>query len=383
MADTTPARAPYRNLDVDASARLAGDDADDDAMRPASDGSQTPGSPVRRGGRTLWTKADDEDDSVEDDTSDLTRARSGSAAGARDDALPGEGEGEAVVTQVTSAAGLAAPAYGANRNRNSGLRAGLRGGGGLFGAFSCCFRGGEADGGYGAGEDARRYRSVSQLAPHSVVPGGGAMHVGPAFLPPPIASDASKPCLVLDLDETLVHSSFKPVPNPDYVIPVEIDGAVTDVYVLKRPWVDYFMERAGERWEVVVFTASLAKYADPLLDLLDKKTGVIRHRLFRESCYPFQGNYVKDLTSLGREMTRCVIVDNSPHSYAFQPQNALPVASFIDDPRDNDLLDLLPYLDELAEAKDVTETLVRNDGFVPRRTFHSRGLPVPHHRRNQ
>jgi TFIIF-interacting CTD phosphatase-like protein len=82
-------------------------------------------------------------------------------------------------------------------------------------------------------------------------------------------------------------------------------------------------------------------------------------------------------------MTRCVIVDNSPHSYAFQPQNALPVASFIDDPRDNDLLDLLPYLDELAEAKDVTETLVRNDGFVPRRTFHSRGLPVPHHRRYQ
>jgi RNA polymerase II subunit A small phosphatase-like protein len=253
----------------------------------------------------------------------------------------------------------------------------------LFGAFSCCFRGGEADVGYGAGEDARRYRSVSQLAPHSVVPGGGAMHVGPAFLPPPIASDASKPCLVLDLDETLVHSSFKPVPNPDYVIPVEIDGAVTDVYVLKRPWVDYFMECAGERWEVVVFTASLAKYADPLLDLLDKKAGVIRHRLFRESCYPFQGNYVKDLTSLGRDMTKCVIVDNSPHSYAFQPQNALPVASFIDDPRDNDLLDLLPYLDELAEAKDVTETLVRNDGFVPRRTFHSRGLPVPHRRRYQ
>ena len=87
MADTTPARAPYRNLDVDASARLAGDDADDDAMRPASDGSQTPGSPVRRGGRTLWTKADDEDDSVEDDTSDLAPAAAPPRA--RDNALPG------------------------------------------------------------------------------------------------------------------------------------------------------------------------------------------------------------------------------------------------------------------------------------------------------
>ena len=122
---------------------------------------------------------------------------------------------------------------------------------------------------------------------------------------------------------------------------------MTDVYVLKRPWVDYFMEEVAKQYEVVVFTASLAKYADPLLDLLDKRK-TVRHRLFRESCYLYQGNYVKDLTSLGRPMASTVIVDNSPHSYAFQPQNALPVSSFIDDPRDNDLLDMLPYLQELA-----------------------------------
>ena len=105
------------------------------------------------------------------------------------------------------------------------------------------------------------------------------MHVGAAFIPPLLPVDAGKPCLVLDLDETLVHSSFKPVPNPDYVIPVEIDGVITDVYVLKRPWVDYFMEEVAALYEIVVFTASLAKYADPLLDLLDKKR-VIRHRLW-------------------------------------------------------------------------------------------------------
>ena len=45
--------------------------------------------------------------------------------------------------------------------------------------------------------------------------------------------DLQKPTLVLDLDETLVHSSFKPIPNPDYIIPVDIDGKVVDVYVLK------------------------------------------------------------------------------------------------------------------------------------------------------
>lgn len=34
--------------------------------------------------------------------------------------------------------------------------------------------------------------------------------------------DTGKMCLVLDLDETLVHSSFRPVPNSDFVIPVEV-----------------------------------------------------------------------------------------------------------------------------------------------------------------
>jgi hypothetical protein len=51
-----------------------------------------------------------------------------------------------------------------------------------------------------------------------------APHVGAPFIPPLLEGDTGKKTLVLDLDETLVHSSFKPVPNPDYVIPVEIDG---------------------------------------------------------------------------------------------------------------------------------------------------------------
>lgn len=42
----------------------------------------------------------------------------------------------------------------------------------------------------------------------------------------------------------------------------------------------------------MVFTASLGKYADPLLDLLDK-ANVVRWRLFREACYPYEGSYVK------------------------------------------------------------------------------------------
>jgi RNA polymerase II subunit A small phosphatase-like protein len=54
------------------------------------------------------------------------------------------------------------------------------------------------------------------------------------------------------------------------VIEIELDGAIYKVYVRKRPYVDEFMREVGKKFEVVVFTASLAKYADPLLDILDK-----------------------------------------------------------------------------------------------------------------
>jgi len=217
----------------------------------------------------------------------------------------------------------------------------------------------------------------------NVVGEGFTLHTGAYFLPAPetyrdakSGNATSKPCLVLDLDETLVHSSFRPVPNPDYIIPVEIDGKITDVYVLKRPWVDLFLVEMAEKYELVVFTASLAKYANPLMDKLDVH-GVVQHRLFRDACYPFQGNYVKDLTCLGRDLRKTIIIDNSPYSYMFHPQNALPVSSFIDDPADDALFDMLPHLYELAESEDVTVTLYENEAYMPRDRFYPTRFDKP------
>ena len=79
----------------------------------------------------------------------------------------------------------------------------------------------------------------------------------PISLLPPL--EGEKPCLVLDLDETLVHSSFQPVAGVDYVLPVVIEGYTHQVYVRKRPYCDEFLLEASKYFEVVVFTASLSK----------------------------------------------------------------------------------------------------------------------------
>ncbi|PSN52556.1 CTD small phosphatase-like protein [Blattella germanica] len=183
----------------------------------------------------------------------------------------------------------------------------------------------------------------------------------PRFLLPSVRhQDMHKKCMVIDLDETLVHSSFKPISNADFVVPVEIDGTVHQVYVLKRPYVDEFLQRMGELYECVLFTASLAKYADPVADLLDR-WGVFRSRLFRESCVFHRGNYVKDLNKLGRDLQKVVIVDNSPASYIFHPDNAVPVASWFDDMTDSELLDLIPFFEKLSKVDNVYTVLCNSN----------------------
>ncbi|XP_072117151.1 carboxy-terminal domain RNA polymerase II polypeptide A small phosphatase 1-like [Mobula birostris] len=217
---------------------------------------------------------------------------------------------------------------------------------GLLRALFCCISKAEDDGGQTLGG--------SDNNTPLLVDGknNGSKSAAKHLLPEVKVQDSGKKCVVIDLDETLVHSSFKPVNNADFIIPVEIDGTTHQVYVLKRPHVDEFLRRMGELFECVLFTASLSKYADPVADLLDK-WGAFRCRLFRESCVFHRGNYVKDLSRLGRDINKLIIVDNSPASYIFHPNNAVPIASWFDDMSDTELLDLIPFFERLSKEEDI------------------------------
>lgn len=168
-----------------------------------------------------------------------------------------------------------------------------------------------------------------------------------------------KMCLVLDLDETLVHSSFKPVPHSDFILSIEMDGITHKVYVLKRPGVDEFLLRMSQFYELVIFTASLDKYANPLLDLLDTHK-TISGRLYREHCTRQGQTYVKDLSRLGRKLGHTLIIDNSPYSYALHLNYAVPILSWFDDPHDTELLDMMPFLENLTKLDDVSAVLDAN-----------------------
>ena len=174
-----------------------------------------------------------------------------------------------------------------------------------------------------------------------------------AFLLPQKSSEFyNKKTLILDLDETLVHSSFTPFENNDIILNVDFDGIIYNIYVLVRPGVKNFLRYISKFYEVIIFTASLSNYASPLLDILDSENN-IKYRLYRNHCTFINGIYIKDLKKLNRNLKDLIIVDNSPLAYAFDIDNGLPIKTWYEDKDDNELTKITKLLEFLSKTKDV------------------------------
>ena len=100
----------------------------------------------------------------------------------------------------------------------------------------------------------------------------------------------------------------------DIKLKVSMNRNEFDVFVAVRPGTHDFLNEMSKYYELVIFTASLSKYADPLMDILDEK-GLCTARLYREHCRIEGRIFPKDMTQLGRRLEDIILVDNSPNSY--------------------------------------------------------------------
>ena len=168
-----------------------------------------------------------------------------------------------------------------------------------------------------------------------------------------------KKLLILDLDETLVHTSFHPlgkdnkIIEPDILLKIFFDNKYYNLYVFTRPYINEFLKDMSKLFIIYIFTASIKEYATPLLNEIDKNN-IIEKRLFRDSCTLTNGGkYVKNLNILNYNLKDVILLDNNPISYSFNKANGVPIKSWHSDKNDKELLKMRNFLNFLSSVDDV------------------------------
>jgi CTD small phosphatase-like protein 2 len=101
-------------------------------------------------------------------------------------------------------------------------------------------------------------------------------------------------------------------------------------------------------YEIVIFTAGTEEYANRILDDIDKENNHISHRLYRQHTSLDEVSHYKDLDKVGRDLTKTIIVDNSPHNFKYNKDNGLLIKTWTEDPSDIQLLGLASLLKRIA-----------------------------------
>jgi len=77
---------------------------------------------------------------------------------------------------------------------------------------------------------------------------------------------------------------------------------------------------------------------------------VIDHRLYRQNCEEVDGVYVKDLSNIGRDLSRTIIVDNIRDNFERQKDNGIEILTWIDNSEDRELSKLAVFLTQVAKS---------------------------------
>ncbi|ORY98768.1 HAD-like domain-containing protein [Syncephalastrum racemosum] len=173
------------------------------------------------------------------------------------------------------------------------------------------------------------------------------------LLPDPLPEPYQRPfTLVINLDDTLVHSTWDPKHGWRHA---------------KRPGVDYFLAYMSQFFEIVIFTSQTSMNAMPILEKLDPYQYSM-YRLYREATRYVDGKYVKDLSHLNRDLSKVIIMDSNPDAFSMQPENGIELKPFKGDPNDNGLLSYIPFLEAVGMMNpDDVRPILKN--------FHGKDIP--------
>lgn len=173
--------------------------------------------------------------------------------------------------------------------------------------------------------------------------------------------------LILDLDETLIHTESIPDHMSDmfdYDFKMQSSKG-SSYYSKKRPYLSQFLDYAFENFDVAVWTAAGEEYAKNVLKNIGIDESKLKFLYTKENCtikLDYNGSYdgqyygVKNLQKLkkkGYDLDQVLIVDDVPATASNNYGNLILIKPFTDDSDDTELLKLISYLETIKNSSNV------------------------------
>ena len=168
-----------------------------------------------------------------------------------------------------------------------------------------------------------------------------------------------KKLLLIDLDETLIHSEFRNKNNykeldlftknskcNSKTFSYQDEDYIYYMDVFFRPHLKHFLSEVSKYFNLAIFTAATKGYADTIIDYIDPNNKYFKFRLYRDACISIQNRlYIKDLRIIkDYDPMKVILMDNSLYSFMNQPSNGMLVNSFYTNHKDNQLISAKNFL---------------------------------------
>ena len=152
--------------------------------------------------------------------------------------------------------------------------------------------------------------------------------------------------LVLDLDETIISFQITNIKR-------------NEGKLLLRPNLKNFLREICTLYEIIIFTSAVKEYADPILNSIEKEEKFFSYRLYRQHTIIIGNYFIKDISILGRDLSKVIIVDNLPQNFKLQKENGILIKSFYgEDKEDHSLFNLKNLLIKIYyEGDDVRNSI--------------------------
>ena len=152
--------------------------------------------------------------------------------------------------------------------------------------------------------------------------------IDPPFIKTP---NKKKFSLVLDLDETLINVEFK-------------DKSSNKCILHLRPGLFWFLSKVKPFYELITFTSASKEYAQPIINEIELDNKYFDYNFFREHSVISGNDFVKDISRIGRDMKKIIIIDNMEQNFRLNKKNGIKIKAFYGDQNDKVLFELCKIL---------------------------------------